>query len=80
MEKRLDLFRCQTRFYRLQLIYYPRIINCPSYYDKTDDADGKEVVEIDPRLLAEDEMAPATVVETTSSKPTFAVRMENSRF
>src|SRR6478752_5033668 len=28
-------------FYRLQLIYYPRIINCPSYYDKTDDADGK---------------------------------------
>jgi short-chain fatty acids transporter len=41
---------------------------------------GKEVVEIDPRLLAEDEMAPATVVETASSKPTFAVRMENSRF
>ncbi len=28
-------------FYRVQLIYYPRVINCPSYYDKTDDADGK---------------------------------------
>ena len=41
---------------------------------------GKEVVEIDPRLLAEDEMAPATVVETTSSKPTFAVRIGTAGF
>lgn len=39
---------------------------------------GKEVVEIDPKLLGEDEAATAATVPAAKEK-TFAVRMENSR-
>jgi short-chain fatty acids transporter len=40
---------------------------------------GKEVIGIDPRLLAEDETAAATMTTAMSVKKTFAIRMENSR-
>lgn len=40
---------------------------------------GKDVVAIDPRLLAEEETASATITTTVEEKKTFAVRMENSR-
>ncbi|MDQ0247518.1 short-chain fatty acids transporter [Bacillus fengqiuensis] len=40
---------------------------------------GKDVVGIDPRLLAEDEIAAASITTSMPAEKTFAVRMENSR-
>ncbi len=41
---------------------------------------GKDVIGIDPKILAEDEASAAIAVDPTEVKRTFAVTMENSRF